>query len=80
MLKTASLDLILTYKGGHEGGGEALNNRKLRRRNDLILESLIINKNIMSISDSGPGFIKADFKRFQENIENMCFNLLGILK
>lgn len=79
MLKTASLDLILTYKKGQEGGGETLNNWKLRRRNDLILELLIIIKNIMGISDSGPDFIKADFKRFQENIENMCFNWLEIL-
>lgn len=39
MLRTASLDLILTYKEGHVrvrggggGGGETPNNRKLRRK------------------------------------------------
>lgn len=43
MVRTASLDLILTYKEGHVAEGEkegVLNNRKLR--GDCIFELLIV--------------------------------------
>lgn len=49
---------------GSRGGEELGIIGNLEERRDLTLGLLIIKKNIMSISDSGPGFIKADVKRF----------------